>query len=123
MSLVDEETATPLGLAGPGYALKKLKKWRDQGPTEKNKAMAWFLTSHLSRPEHLSTLMDLALEWKDSTMFQEILEKCSSGKLAPQLSSDMFIRAWAVFTFDRIEDMSVHSTLVLTHPPPPLVSG
>ena len=104
----------PLGVAVPGYALKKLKIWRDEGPTEKNREMARFLTGRMSRPQHLSTLMDLALEWKDSTMLKEIFEKCSTGERVPQPSSDMLIRAWGVFTFDGIKDMLVHSTFILS---------
>ena len=112
MSLVDEKTALPLSVVGPGYALKKLKKWRDEGPTEKNRGMAQFLTGRMSSPEELSALVDLALEWKDSTTLQETLEKCLSERHVPQPSLDMLIRAWGAFTFDGIKDMLVHSTLV-----------
>ena len=123
MSLIDEKTATPLDLVGPGYALKKLKEWRDEGPTEKNRGMAQFLISRMSSPEQLSTLVDLALEWKDSTVLRGILRKCSSGGRVPQPSSDMLIRAWGVFTFDGIKDMLVNFTLVISLAHAPLRLG
>ena len=122
MSLVEEKTAMPLSVVGPDYVLKRLSEWRSEGPTERNKAMARFLINHVSFPKHSSTLMDLALEWEDLAIWQQA-EKASSRRLAPPPSSDILIRAWRTFTFDRIKDMLVHSTLVTslaTHAPPRL---
>jgi len=105
-----------------------LKRWRAEGPTERNRQMAQFILSHgsvITRWSHALTeqgslLIDLALEWSDFSMWQAVLERASDG-YTPQLNVDLLIRGWGVFTFDRTKNMSVHSTLTLSprsHSPP-----
>ena len=111
MSLIEEKSAMPLNVVGPRYALKKLKEWRGEGPTERNKGIARFLVNRERFPENASMLMDLALEWEDLEIWQEVVEKGLNEGRAPRPSLDMLIRAWGIFTFDRIKYMLVHSTL------------
>lgn len=42
-----------------------------------------------------------------------MLKKIVSSGFTPRLSSDVLIRAWSVFTFDRTKQLSVYSTLAL----------
>ena len=117
MSLAGEESTVLLDMGGADYAFKKLKRWRAEGPTERTRKMARFLIGYLapswsSQPEErLLLLVDLALEWADFTMWQEVLKKSVKEGHAPQLGTDTLVRAWGVFTFDRTQDMLVQSTL------------
>jgi len=59
--------------------------------------------------EDSKVLINLALEWGDISMWEEIFKK-NRGDTS-QLSLDVVIRAWDVFTFDRTKNTLVHSTL------------
>ena len=60
---------------------------------------------------HSTLLIDLALEWGDFAMWEEVLNKTTTEGHAPRLGLDELIRALNVFTFDRTKNMLVHSTL------------
>lgn len=118
MSLA-EDSKTPLEIGGTSYALKKLRRWNAEGPTERNKQMARFLLDngylwdtwgHYFREDALF-LIDLALEWGDLAIWQEVIEKGTSEGSTPKLSLDVLVRAWSVFTFDRAKHLYVYSTL------------
>ena len=117
MYLAGEESTTLLDMGGTDYAFKKLKRWRAEGPTERTRKMAQLLIRYLvpgwssQLSERSLLLVDLALEWADFTMWQEVLKKSVKKGYVPQLSFDTLIRAWGVFTFDRTRDMLVQSTL------------
>jgi len=119
MSLAGDSSTTLLEMGGADYAFKKLKRWRAEGPTERNRKMARFLVNHgnlsggrsSTLPEHSLLLIDLALEWADFAMWQEVLKKSIREGQAPKLSLDTLIWAWGVFTFDRTKDMLVQSIL------------
>ena len=75
--------------------------------------MAQFLIDHGDldpSTEESSLVIDLALEWGDFAMWQEVLDKGLSEEYEPQLMSDILIRAWGIFTFDRTKNMLVQST-------------
>jgi len=92
------------------YALRKLKKWMAEGPTERNRKMAQFVLSkgylgarysggRSAVPESTLLLIDLAVEWNDFAMWATVLEK-SGGVAKPQLlGSTALIRAWNAFPF------------------------
>jgi len=61
--------------------------------------------------EHSTLLIDLALEWGNFAMWEEVLKKSTREGLTPQLSLNELIQAWDVFTFDRTKNMLVHSIL------------
>ena len=116
MSLAGKDSKTQLNMGGTRYALKKLQRWKPEGQTERNKQMAQILldgghfNNHWSREltEDAAFLVDLALEWGDFAMWQKVLEKSSSSKSAPKLSTEVLVRASSVFTLDRIKILSVH---------------
>jgi len=94
------------------YALKKLKRWMAEGPTERNRKMAQLVLSkgylRLSYgaerrgtvPEDTLLLIDLAMEWNDFTMWAAVLEK-SGGIVKPQLlGSTPLLLAWNTFPFN-----------------------
>ena len=118
MSLAKEDLKTQLKMGGTSYALKKLKKWKSEGPTERNKQAARFLLQHshfgagpsYTLTKKASFLFNLALEWGDFSIWQKVLEKSVKGNSTPKLSLDILTRASSVFTFDRTKNMSVHST-------------
>ena len=116
MFLGGEDSNTPLEIGGTNYALKKLQRWRAEGPTERNKQMARFILNHgrlgwsRTLAEEASLLIDLALEWGDFSTWKAVLKKSAEGGKVPQLSSDVFVRAWGAFTFDRIKSTFVRST-------------
>ena len=123
MSLAGDDSTTPLEMGGVDYAFKKLKRWNAEGPTERNKQMAQFILSHGSMSDgwHSHTLsaqalllIDLAVEWGDFNMWQEVLKRGMSGGYPPQLSADVLIRACDVFTFDRTKHLFVHFILTST---------
>ena len=111
-------------MGGVEYALKKLRRWKGQGPTERNRKMAQFLIKHGSLSsgwshalsEHSALLIDLALEWGDFAMWEEVLKKSTKEGHAPQLGLNELIRAWDIFMFDRIKNMLVHSLPCLISP-------
>ena len=112
MSLAGEGSTTTLRIGGPNYAFKKLERWKAEGPTERNRKMARFLIDrgYLSDcwqalSEQGSLLIDLALEWGDFTMWEEVLRKGASRGHPARLGLDLLVRAWGVFTFDRIKPM------------------
>jgi len=119
MQLGGEEPTSLLDLGGAEYALKKLRRWKAEGPTERNRKMAQFLISHGSLSSSWSytlsecsrLLIDLALEWGDSAMWEQVLEKTTREGHVSRLDLDELIRALNVFTFDRTKNMLVHSTL------------
>lgn len=118
MFLADENSNAPLEIGGPEYAVRKLLKWKAEGPTERNKQIIQFLLKRgrLSAcwshgEDGALLLINLALDWEDFSMWQQILKKSASEGYAPCLTSDMLFRAWDVFTFDRTKEMFVHSTL------------
>jgi len=106
------------------YALRKLKRWMPEGPTERNKKMAQFILNkgHLgpfygggrrSVPENTLLLINLAVEWNDFTMLAAVLEK-SGGVADPQpLGSAHLLRAWNAFPFDVTRPTLVSSQLLL----------
>ena len=122
----DEELTTLLSMGGVEYALKKLRRWRGEGPTERNRKMSRFLIKHGSfgsdrshaLMEHPTLLINLALEWGDFAMWEEVLNKSTGKGDTPKLSLNELIQAWDVFTFDRTKNMLVHSIPV----PMPLFS-
>ena len=119
MHLAGEESTALLDMGGEEYAAKKLRRWRGEGPTERNKKMAQFLIKNGSLryswsrtpPKHPLLLIDLAVEWGDFAMWKEVLKKNPSEVHTAQLSLDVVMRALDVFTFDRIKNTLVHSTL------------
>lgn len=116
MSLAEKDSETSLKIGGTKYALKKLRRWKDEGPTERKKQMVRFLLDNgnfansYSRnlTSEASALIDLALGWGDLAIWQEVLKKSASGRSQPQLDSDVLIRAWSVFAFDQTKNLSVH---------------
>ena len=118
MFLGGEDSNTPLEIGGTNYALKKLQRWRAEGPTERNKQMARFILNHghlglgwsHTLTEEASLLIDLALEWGDFSIWKAVLKKSAGNGNVPQLSSDVLVRAWGAFTFDRIKSTFVRST-------------
>ena len=93
-------------MGGADYAFKKLKRWKAEGPTERNRKTVQFVINHGSLSSQQSLLLiDLALEWGDFTMWQEVLDKDLI-----KLSLNTLIRAWGIFTFDRTKNMLVQST-------------
>ena len=123
MFLAGELSITPLDMGGANYALTKLKRWQAEGPTKRNIEMAQFLANrvYLSSswetrlPEQVSLLIDLALEWDDFTMWEEVLKKSGGGKYKVEFNLDTLIRAWGVFTFDRTKKMSALRSRVQFH--------
>jgi hypothetical protein len=105
-----ESSETLLEMGGEDYALKKLQRWKAEGPTKRNTQMARFLLNEGYSDSHWSPLIDLALKWGDFAMWQEILKKSTRSRGAPNLSSDVLIRAWSTFTFDRTKNMFVPFT-------------
>ena len=102
----------PEGPLDVAYALRKLKRWMVEGPTERNKKMVQFILSKGNLgpfysggrrgavPENTLLLIDLAVEWNDFTMWAAVLEK-SGGSAKPQLlGSTHLIRAWNAFPFN-----------------------
>ena len=103
------------------YALRKLKRWMVEGPTERNRKMAQFILTkgHLGPsygggrrgavPEHTLLLIDLAVEWNDLAMWAGVLKK-SGGFANPQLlGSAPLLRAWSAFPFNATRPMLVPS--------------
>ena len=129
MQLGGEEPTSLLDMGGAEYALKKLRRWKGEGQTERKRKMARFLINHGSLSsgdwsyklsEHSRLLIDLALEWDDSAMWEEVLEKSTREGHALRFGLEgELVRALNVFTFDRIENVLVHSTLA----PIPLCSS
>ena len=120
-----EDPRTWLDMGGSDYALKKLLRWRAEGPTERNKQMVRFILEHgnLSArwrntlPQTALLLIDLALEWNDLAMWQEVVRKSIGNGDTSSLSSDILFRVWSAFSFDRTKDMFVHFILVFVlHP-------
>jgi hypothetical protein len=118
MFLAGENSTTPLDMGGADYAFERLKRWQAEGPTERNRKFAQALADcvYLSSkwetglPRKVSLLIDLALEWDDFTMWEEVLKKSGGGKYKVEFSLDTLIRAWGVFTFDRTKNMfALHS--------------
>jgi len=110
-----------LDMGGSEYAFKKLKRWRGEGPTDRNRKMARFLVdrgdlsaSSWSRAlsDRASLLIDLALEWNDFAMWEKVLKKTTTESFTTQPGLGLLIQAWGVFTFDSTKHMLVHSTLV-----------
>ena len=120
-----DDSSTLLGMGGSDYALKKLLRWKAEGPTERNKQLARYITDHgrlnpswsQAPPQAASLLIDLALEWNDLAMWQEVIKKSVSGGDTSRLSSDVLIRAWSLFSFDRTKNTSVYSIIAsIPHP-------
>ena len=117
---LEEDSPTMLGRGGPDYAFTKLRRWRAEGPTDRNRETARFILSRgrLGAPwSHTLSNgallpIDLALEWGDLAMWEQVLDKSKSGGNTPQLGLDLLVRAWDVFTFDRVKHTSVHSVLL-----------
>ena len=111
MSLGGEHSTTILSVGGAEYAFEKLKRWKAEGPTQRNRDVVRFLIGygHLS-PGRASMLINLALEWGDFAIW-EMIQRSASGGHTPQLSSDVAIRAWGAFTFDRTRRALVCSVL------------
>ena len=108
MSLDEEHSTTILKLGGIEYAFQKLERRKAEGPTERNRDIVRFLVGYGSMPSgRMLTLINLALEWGDFAMWEMI----QNGKYTPQLSSDIVIRAWGAFTFDRTKHVLVCSSL------------
>jgi hypothetical protein len=61
----------------------------------------------------LEVFIDLAIEWGDFSMWEDALKANKSERDLARLGLDVVIRAWDVFTFDRVKDMFVHSILPL----------
>jgi len=121
MFLAGKDPATSSVTGGADYAFKKLERWKAEGPTERNKKMAQLLISHGSSGAHWSLLVDLALEWSDLPMWNEVLKKSAGKWYTPKLGLDELVRAWGAFTFDRVKNMLVHFALAsmpyrLAHP-------
>ena len=119
------DLGTLLEMGGSDYALKKLLRWRAEGPTERNKQMVRYILEHgyfracwqNTLPQTASSLIDLALEWNDLAMWQEVVRKSIGDGDPSSLNSDVMCRAWSVFSFDRTKDMFVHFILVsILHP-------
>lgn len=117
MSLAGGGSIAPLDIGGDDYAFKKLKRWKAEGPTERNKKMAQFLLNHRASDPywshglhpHLLLLIELALEWNYSAIWEEVLKKSVREGRTPEISLDMLIRGWELFTFDRTKSMLVYS--------------
>jgi len=109
-----------LEMGGSDYAFKKLKRWRAEGPTSRNRKMAQFLIGHgdlstswsRALSEQALLLIDLALEWIDFAMWEEVLKKTTTEGFTTQPGLGVLARAWGVFTFDRTKHMLVYSVLV-----------
>lgn len=122
MSLGGGDSEISLKTVDAKYALKKLQRWKTEGPTERSRQMAQFLLDHgnfdvnWSRKlsEDGALLVDLALEWDDFAMWQEVLKKSTSDKRVPELGSDVLVRACGAFTFDRTKHMFVRSAHFVT---------
>jgi hypothetical protein len=116
MSLAKDDSKTQPQMGDTSYALKKLQRWKAEGPTERNKQMARSLLDHApladkhshSLTTEGSLLVDLALEWADLPMWDEVLKKSATTTPKLRLSSDLLIQAWTVFTFDSVKNLSVH---------------
>jgi hypothetical protein len=112
-----QDFKTLLEIGSTEYALRKLKRWRAEGQTERNMQMARYLLDHKASSyswtydQSAPFLIDLALEWGDFPMWQEVFKKSRRDRITPELSSDVLFRAWSVFSFDRTKDMSVLSIL------------
>jgi hypothetical protein len=112
-----QDFETLLEIGGTEYALTKLKRWRAEGQTERNIQMARYLLDHKTSSyswtydQSAPFLIDLALEWGDFPMWQEVFRKSRRDMITPELSADVLFRAWSVFSFDRTKDMSVPSIL------------
>ena len=110
MSLGGEYPITRmLDMGGAKYALRKLKRWEAEGPTERNRSVARFLASCYISPKCRSMLINLAFEWDDLVLWDMVQQTDSSGE---HLTPDVAVRAWSVFTFDRTKPTLVHSALV-----------
>jgi len=109
-----------LEMGGSDYAFQKLKRWRAEGPTERNRRMAQYLISHgylgstwsraLSELELL--LIDLALEWNDYAMWEGVSKRVTIEGFTTQSGLGVLVRAWGVFTFDRTKRLLVHPVLL-----------
>jgi len=119
MFLAKDDWSTMLEMGGSDYAFQKLKRWRAEGPTERKRKVVQFLIGpgYLGtyRPDMSSEeallLIDLALDWKDFAMWEEVLKKTTIGWFTTQSGLGVLVRAWDVFTFDRTKHMSVHFVL------------
>ena len=114
MSLDGESSAAILRVGDAHYAFRKLRRWKAEGPTERNKNLVQFLTDarYLSS-EHGLKLIELALEWNDFAMWEMILQTSAKRGSSPRLSSDVVIRACDTFTFDRTKQTLVYPVPVL----------
>ena len=105
-----------LDMGGADYAFQKLKRWRAEGQTERNRMMARFLVDNgylglsWSREPSDQTLLlaNLALEWNDFAMWEGILKRITRDGFTTQSGLGLLVRAWDVFTFDRTKHMFVH---------------
>jgi len=109
------------------YAFRKLKRWMAEGPTERNRKMAQFLLSNgrlgprygfgkrhgAKLPEDAQLLINLAVEWNDFAMWDEVLKKSGIDMNPKLLGSAPLVRAWSVFPFNVTRPMFVSS-----EPPP-----
>jgi len=104
------------------YALRKLKRWMAEGPTERNRKMAQFIlkNGHLGPhygygsgkrrgmlSEDTLLLIDLAVEWNDFAMWAGVLKKSGADKSPQTIGSAPLIRAWNVFPFSVARQMLV----------------
>ena len=116
MSLGGSDSTKILEVGGANYAFGKLKRWNAEGPTERNKKIVRFLVGSGHRQEHTLLSVDLALEWGDLELLEDVILKSIREGCTVQLSSDVVVRAWGVFTFDRTKHMSVRSPFLRSCP-------
>jgi hypothetical protein len=119
-----DDQIPPFEAGDRDYALKQLQIWKAEGPAKRNKRTARYLLDHVgvsprwsyTLPQMAPILLDLALEWGDFAMWQEVANKSMSNGGTSNIDSDVLIRACNVFSFDRTKAMFVYSVPSLAFP-------
>lgn len=87
---------------GIPYAYQKLKNSCTIPPTAEDRLWASRLLQRLGSltPEHIKTLMDYALKWKDLDIWKGLMRSssCSLGGV-PQ---DLLLKGWKTFSFEAV---------------------
>jgi len=87
---------------GIPYAYQKLKNSSTIPPTSEDRLWAGRLLQKISAltPEHIKTLMEYALKWKELDIWKGLMKSssCSLGEV-PQ---DLLLEAWKTFSFEAV---------------------
>ena len=87
---------------GIPYAYRKLKNSCAIPPTAEDRLWASRLLQKLSAltPEHIKTLMDYALKWKDLEIWKGLMKSCSCS--LGGVTKDLLLKGWQTFSFEKV---------------------